>query len=59
MPEARTDAPNVITFPPIMPLGAIAISALLQWLYPLGILAHWPWYGVCPLAPLSFCVERR
>jgi hypothetical protein len=34
------DAPGVIVFPPLLGLVTIVLSALLQWLLPIGILAH-------------------
>ena len=34
------DAPNVIVFPPIIILATVALAVGLQWLVPLGLLAH-------------------
>jgi protein-S-isoprenylcysteine O-methyltransferase Ste14 len=42
MSDARTEAPKVITFPPVIPIGTIVISALLEWLHPLGYIAAFP-----------------
>jgi hypothetical protein len=42
MSDARTEAPKVITFPPVVPIGTIVISALLEWLHPLGYIAAFP-----------------
>ncbi len=34
------DAPNVIVFPPIIILATVSLAVGLQWLVPLGLLAH-------------------
>ena len=35
---ATPDHPDVIVFPPVIPLSTLAISCLLQWLAPLGLI---------------------
>ena len=41
---AERDSPHVLLFPPLIPLGMLAIGAALQWLAPLGWSAHLgPW----------------
>jgi protein-S-isoprenylcysteine O-methyltransferase Ste14 len=39
MTDAAFDRPDVIVFPPIIPLTTLAIACLLQWLVPLGWIA--------------------
>ena len=34
------DHPNVIVFPPLIPLATLALALVLQWLLPLGLLAR-------------------
>jgi hypothetical protein len=33
------DRPDIIVFPPIIPLSTLVISCVLQWLAPLGLVA--------------------
>ena len=39
MTNATIDRPNIIVFPPVIPLTTLAIACLLQWLVPLGWIA--------------------
>lgn len=38
-PDAAPDRPDVIVFPPVIPLATLAIAGALQWLAPLGWIA--------------------
>jgi protein-S-isoprenylcysteine O-methyltransferase Ste14 len=38
----RPDRPNIVVFPPLVPLGVLLLGLLLQWLLPLGLLAQIP-----------------
>jgi protein-S-isoprenylcysteine O-methyltransferase Ste14 len=38
-PDAAPDRPDVIVFPPVIPLATLAIACALQWLAPLGWIA--------------------
>src|ERR1700686_3149456 len=38
-PDAAPDRPDVIVFPPVIPLATLAIASALQWLAPLGWIA--------------------
>src|ERR1700686_2900049 len=38
-PDAAPDRPDVIVFPPVIPLATLAIACVLQWLAPLGWIA--------------------
>ena len=47
MPDAPArDAPDLVVLPPVIPLGALALAILLEWLLPLGYLPR-------PLAPAT------
>ncbi|MFB9268645.1 methyltransferase family protein [Bradyrhizobium erythrophlei] len=37
---ASLDRPDVIVFPPAIPLATLATSAVLQWFAPIGLIAH-------------------
>jgi protein-S-isoprenylcysteine O-methyltransferase Ste14 len=37
--ETTVDRPDVIIFPPVIPLSTLAIACALQWLAPLGLIA--------------------
>jgi protein-S-isoprenylcysteine O-methyltransferase Ste14 len=39
MTDAATDRPDVIVFPPVIPLSTLALAIALQWLVPLGLIA--------------------
>jgi protein-S-isoprenylcysteine O-methyltransferase Ste14 len=39
MTDATFDRPNVLVFPPVIPLSTLALGCLLQWLMPLGWIA--------------------
>src|SRR5206468_2004435 len=39
MTDAAFDHPDVIVFPPLIPLSTLVIACLLQWLVPLGWIA--------------------
>ena len=50
MPDAPSrDAPDLVVLPPVIPLGALALAVLLEWLLPLGYLPR-------PLAPASVVI---
>src|SRR5258708_25258310 len=36
--DAIADRPNVIVFPPVIPLCTLALACALQWLEPLGVI---------------------
>jgi protein-S-isoprenylcysteine O-methyltransferase Ste14 len=42
---ASPDRPNILVFPPLVPLAVLLLGLLLQWLLPLGLLAE-----IAPLA---------
>jgi protein-S-isoprenylcysteine O-methyltransferase Ste14 len=39
MPDAALDRPDVVVFPPLIPLTTLLLACLLQWLTPLGWIA--------------------
>jgi protein-S-isoprenylcysteine O-methyltransferase Ste14 len=39
MTDAAADRPDVIVFPPVIPLATLALAIALQWLVPLGLIA--------------------
>jgi protein-S-isoprenylcysteine O-methyltransferase Ste14 len=47
-PQAR-DAPDLVVLPPVIPLAALALAILLEWLVPLGYLPP-------PLAPVTLVI---
>jgi len=40
MTDTSLDRANFIIFPPVIPYSALAIACVLQWLEPLGLVAH-------------------
>ena len=40
MTDAAPDRAKFVIFPPVIPYSALAIACILQWLEPLGLLAH-------------------
>jgi protein-S-isoprenylcysteine O-methyltransferase Ste14 len=40
MTDTAVDRPDIIVFPPVIPLSTLAISCVLQWLVPLGLIAN-------------------
>jgi protein-S-isoprenylcysteine O-methyltransferase Ste14 len=40
MADATVDHPDIIVFPPVIPLSTLAISCVLQWLAPLGLIEN-------------------
>jgi protein-S-isoprenylcysteine O-methyltransferase Ste14 len=40
MTDTAVDRPDIIVFPPVIPLSTLAISCVLQWLAPLGLIAN-------------------
>ncbi|MBR0963631.1 isoprenylcysteine carboxylmethyltransferase family protein [Bradyrhizobium diazoefficiens] len=39
MSETSLDRPDVMVFPPVIPLGTLVVAGVLQWLLPIGMLA--------------------
>jgi len=39
MTDTAVDRPDVIVFPPVIPLSTLALAGVLQWLAPLGLIA--------------------
>jgi protein-S-isoprenylcysteine O-methyltransferase Ste14 len=39
MTDTAFDRPDVIVFPPVIPLATLALAGVLQWLAPLGLIA--------------------
>jgi len=37
MTQAFDDAPRVIVFPPLVPIGTVVLAGALQWVHPLGL----------------------
>ena len=42
MSDTPHDAPRVIVFPPVIPIGAVALAAVLQWVHPLHFFSAVP-----------------
>jgi protein-S-isoprenylcysteine O-methyltransferase Ste14 len=40
MTETSRDTPNVVIFPPLIPLSVLVVGVVLNFLMPLGLLAH-------------------
>lgn len=40
MSKETSDHPNVIVFPPVVPIVTIALGFVLEWLFPLGVLVQ-------------------
>jgi protein-S-isoprenylcysteine O-methyltransferase Ste14 len=40
MTESSRDSPNVLIFPPLIPLSVLAVGIVLNFFVPLGLLAH-------------------
>lgn len=39
MTDTALDHPNLVVFPPVIPLATLVIACVLQWLMPLGLIA--------------------
>jgi protein-S-isoprenylcysteine O-methyltransferase Ste14 len=55
MATPSQDIPDVVVFPPLVPLATVVSSILLQVFFPLQVFAHLTWYlrlplGITPLA---------
>ena len=37
MIQAFDDAPRVVVFPPLVPIGTVVLAGVLQWVHPLGL----------------------
>ena len=40
MTDAAPDRAKFVIFPPVIPYSTLAIACVLQWLEPLGLVAH-------------------
>jgi protein-S-isoprenylcysteine O-methyltransferase Ste14 len=56
MADISRDTPNVLIFPPLIPLSALVVGVVLNFFMPLGLLAHVPSLGRIVLGAIAFVV---
>jgi protein-S-isoprenylcysteine O-methyltransferase Ste14 len=56
MTEASTDTPDVIIFPPLIPISVLVVGVVLNLLIPLGLLAHVLLLGRIVVGTIAFVV---
>jgi len=50
----RPDRPDIVIFPPLIPLGVLLLGLLLQWLLPLGLLVQIPPWPRLVIGAIAF-----
>jgi protein-S-isoprenylcysteine O-methyltransferase Ste14 len=56
MTDPSRDTPNVITFPPLIPLSVLVVGTVLNSFMPPGLLAHVPLLGRIVVGTIAFVV---
>jgi protein-S-isoprenylcysteine O-methyltransferase Ste14 len=56
MSDISPDTPNVLIFPPLIPLSALVVGVVLNFLMPLGLLAHVLLLGRIVVGAIAFLV---
>ena len=56
MTDSSLDTPNVLIFPPLIPLAALVVGVILNLFMPLGLLAHIPFLGRIVVGAIAFVV---
>ncbi len=56
MTENSGDTPGVIVFPPLIPLSALVVGTILNFVFPLGLLTHVPLLGRIVVGIIAFVV---
>jgi protein-S-isoprenylcysteine O-methyltransferase Ste14 len=56
MTDTSRDTPGVIIFPPLIPLSVLVVGVVLNFLVPLGMLAHVSFLGRIVVAATAFVV---
>jgi protein-S-isoprenylcysteine O-methyltransferase Ste14 len=56
MVDVSRDTPNVLIFPPLIPLAALLVGVVLNFLMPLGLLAHVLLLGRIVVGAMTFVV---
>ena len=54
MTDTARDTPNVLIFPPLIPLSALVVGVVLNFVMPLGLLAHVLFLGRIVVGALAF-----
>jgi protein-S-isoprenylcysteine O-methyltransferase Ste14 len=56
MTDTSRDSPNVIIFPPLIPLAVLVVGMVLDFFIPLGLLAHILFLGRIVVGAVAFVV---
>jgi protein-S-isoprenylcysteine O-methyltransferase Ste14 len=56
MTDTSCDTPNVLIFPPLIPLSALVVGVILNFFIPLGLLAHVLFLGRIVVGAIAFVV---
>jgi len=56
MTETSRDTPEIIIFPPLIPISVLVVGVVLDFLIPLGLLAHVPLQGRIVGGAIAFIV---
>jgi len=56
MTDTSSDTPNVMIFPPLIPLSVLVVGAVLNFFMPLGLLAHVLFPGRIVVGAIAFVV---
>ena len=54
MTDTSRDTPDVIIFPPLIPLSVLIVGVILHFFMPLGLLAHVPFLGRIVVGAIAF-----
>ena len=54
MTDTSRDTPDVIIFPPLIPLSVLIVGVILHFYMPLGLLAHVPFLGRIVVGAIAF-----
>src|SRR5271157_4722519 len=56
MTDTSRDTPNVMIFPPLIPLSVLVVGVILKFFMPLGLLAHVLFLGRIVVGAIAFVV---
>src|SRR5580704_17129582 len=56
MTDTSHDTPNVVIFPPLIPLSVLVVGVVLNFFMPLGLLAHVLFLGRIVVGAIAFVV---
>jgi protein-S-isoprenylcysteine O-methyltransferase Ste14 len=56
MVDSTRDTPNVLIFPPLIPLSALVVGVVLNFFMPLGLIAHFSSFGRIVVGAIAFTI---